>query len=474
MSLERNSQANRIWRSLLIPMIALWFLAILFSWFSPERGVLLIRNLMLPVLLMYSGAWLMKRGKTYHTEERLLFVLAIWYVITRMLNGSHYLETDADFACQLVVMVCVAFPLADNLGAHRDRGLKLLAALFAGTLSVIAWIAVIATVLRTPFQSPLSNLVIGVNDIYANPARLNVLDMHPNIAGATFCLAFGLTLYLLAALKSKWRFLPCILAAIGLFAAVALTLSRTAMIVLSLEVGGFGYLLLMRRLKMTNRFLQVLVSLLACGILVVASFAGLYRSISGMDALSSALSPRQSAASVSESISSDTSTQAANSAAQPADNGSIVDQSRLNDDVSTFAGRLNDIYPSVIPVLQKRQITLLIGNATDKVITEANRITGRYLYHWHNSFLQTLMTAGLPALLAVLAFTVLLVIQAGRLVFSRKAAFATQVLVLPVAGVFLHSMLENLLFVNVGLPSLLFILLSGFIFSYGRESSAQK
>ena len=151
-----------------------------------------------------------------------------------------------------------------------------------------------------------------------------------------------------------------------------------------------------------------------------------------------------------------------------------MDQSRLNDDVSTFAGRLNDIYPSVIPVLQKRQITLLIGNATDKVITEANRITGRYLYHWHNSFLQTLMTAGLPALLAVLAFTVLLVIQAGRLVFSRKAAFATQVLVLPVAGVFLHSMLENLLFVNVGLPSLLFILLSGFIFSYGRESSAQK
>ena len=84
------------------------------------------------------------------------------------------------------------------------------------------------------------------------------------------------------------------------------------------------------------------------------------------------------------------------------------------------------------------------------------------------------MTAGLPALLAVLAFTVLLVIQAGRLVFSRKATLAAQVLVLPVAGVFLHSMLENLLFVNVGLPSLLFILLSGFIFSYGRECSAQK
>ena len=85
-------------------MIAVWFLAILFSWFTPERGVFLIRNLLLPALLAYSGAWLMKRGRTYHTEELLLFVLAIWYIITRILNGSHYLETDADFACQLVVM----------------------------------------------------------------------------------------------------------------------------------------------------------------------------------------------------------------------------------------------------------------------------------------------------------------------------------------------------------------------------------
>jgi O-antigen ligase len=447
-------------------LMILWILTVVFGWFFPERGAILASHIVTPVLLMCSGAWLFSRGKSLRTTEWLMLAFTGWYILTRVLNGNHYLETDYDFVCQLIATTCIAFPLAESLeGKQRDNALKALAGVVVALFSAIAWIAVVASITHHPFQLPLSNRVIGVNGIYTNPSRLNVLDMHPNISGALFCMGMGLTLYLCVALRSKWWLLLLLPAALGLFAAVALTLSRTAMVVLSCQIGGIVYLILMKKLRFSRRWLKPAVSLLVFAALSAASFMGLYQSIFVMDALSSAVEGQSPTAAAVSTLPSPTATAVPSATTYP-DTASIVDQSRLEENVTTFAGRLSDIYPAVIPVLKERPITLLIGNSTDKVITAANRLTGRYLYHWHNSLIQTLMTAGLPALLFALAFSALLIIQCARLILCPDVPLPVQALVIPVAGVFLHSMLENLLFVNVQLSNLLFMLLCGFIFAY--------
>ncbi len=468
MTLQPQIPAKRMFPTFLVPLMILWILTVIFSWFYPERGAVLISNITTPVLLMCSGAWLYSHGKSLRTTEWLLLALTGWYILTRILNGNHYLETDYGFVCQLIATTCVAFPLAGSLeGKRRDNALKVLAGVVVALFSAIAWIAAIASITHHPFQMPLSNLVIGVNGVYTDPARLNVLDMHPNISGALFCLGMGLTLYLCVALRSKWWLLLLVPAALGLSAAVALTLSRTAMVVLSCQIGGIVYLILMKKLRFSRRWLKPAISLLVFIALSAASFMGLYQSILAMDALSGVVEGKLPAIAAVSALASSNPTVAPSATKSPSTD-SIVDRSRLNDNVSTFAGRLSDIYPAVIPVLKERPITLLIGNSTDNVISAANRLTGRYLYHWHNSLVQTLMTAGLPAFLFALAFSVLLIIQCARLILSPDVPLPVQALVLPVAGAFIHSMLENLLFVNVQLPNLLFMLLCGFLFAYER------
>ncbi|MDD3212481.1 MAG: O-antigen ligase family protein, partial [Eubacteriales bacterium] len=231
---------------------------------------------------------------------------------------------------------------------------------------------------------------------------------------------------------------------------------------ISLEIGGFGYLLLMRKLNLRSGWLRFLVSLLACAVLTVGSFAGLYYSITPMNAIANRYQSSQQTPAAETGAEADT-------AASQTDE-SIVSRYHISENVGSFANRLTIVYPAAIPVLRQRPLTLLIGNATDRVIDAAERLTHAKLYHWHNSLLQSLMTAGLPAFLLALAFSVLLMVKCGKIIFSRRTPLAVQALTLPVLGVFLNGMLENLLFINISVINLLFMLLAGFLFAYDTKA----
>lgn len=467
--MEMRENPNKAWHRLQLPIVLLWMLAVVFGWFYPERGGVLLGNIVAPILYAFSGVWLFSRGRHFRTAEILLLAFTAWYVLTRILNGDHYLESDQSTIFQMVATAMIAFPLAANFKPEtRRKALNALAVTVVIVFSAIAWVAVVAAILRQPIHLPKSTMILGINEIYSHPARLNVLDIHPNVSGALFSMVFGILLYLTVAVKRKWWVLPLAVAGIGLFAAIALTLSRTAMVAVSLEIGGFGYILLMRKLSLRSGWLRFLASLLACILLTAGAFAGLYYSITPMNAIANRYQASQ------QTVSDDT---AADTAAVVQTSGSIVSRYHISENVGSLANRLTVVYPAAIPVLQQRPVTLLIGNATDQVVDAAERLTHTKLYHWHNSLLQALMTAGLPAFLLALTFSVLLLIRCVKMIFSQKTPLFFQVLTLPLLGVFLNGMLENLLFINVSVINLLFMLLAGFIFAYdpkGNEKAPER
>ena len=464
--MAEHSTPDRLhgWDRAQLFVLLAWLCTVVFGWFTYERGLELMQNIVAPVLLAFAGVWVYRRGAALRLEEKLLVALTGWYVLTRMLNGNHYLETDAAFVVQMIAVNFVAFPFASQLTPRaRQTALRVFVVGVVGVLGAIACIAVVAAVTRQPFTTPLSSQIIGINETYSKPDRLNILDMHPNVSAALFSIALGLSLHLCAAVRRKLWLIPIVAVMLGLYAAIGLTLSRTAMVVVALEIGGFAFLLLMKKLTLKPLWGKAGAAIAAGVLAAVLAFQGFGLALTGLNAIAAQVAASRAAAQPAV-------TQAATEtpAKKPAP---LVDQRHLRHEVASLSGRLSDIYPTVIPVLRQRPATLILGNATDQVIRQAERITGRALYHWHNSFLQALMTAGLPALLLTLAFSGLLVLKSARLALGARVPLGLQALVLPVAGVFVHGMLENLLFMNMALPNLLFMLLAGFLFALAREQA---
>ena len=328
--------------------------------------------------------------------------------------------------------------------------------------------------------------VIGFNDVYG--ARLNLWDLHPNVTAAIFVAGFGMSLCGVS-LARRWPAKTVYaVAAVSLFAAASLTISRTAMIAASLEAAGFVFLLIAGRLPSKRKALCVVLALLlACGT-AYGAYKGYEAIVSGVASASQAL---QHAAETTlptpqpELSSADTTEEPASPAADsipavsqtedssPANSAGegIVPQNReLTQDLLTLTGRTNDIYGAALPVLKQRPSILLTGSLDGETIGIATRMAGRPLYHWHNSLLQTLMLTGIPGFLAAAAFLVLVVIAGVRTFFSGKAPLYRRLLVLPVAGLCLQGMLESYLFCQVELPFYFFLVLSGYLLAFDREN----
>jgi hypothetical protein len=469
---QRGARINRMQ----VAVIGLWFATLIFRQFSYERGTLVLTHLVEPALLMLAGAWFFRRREKMGTAQLLLAGFVVWYIFTRIANGDHYLKTDFSTACQIIGVFFVAFPLAAEMDDRaRDRALVAAASLVVTALAALAWAAVGAAVVGKPITSPWNDAVLGINDYFGGPLRLNVLNWHPNISAAMFAFGVGLSLFLMARLKRVRWIAPVALAMLGLYAAIALTLSRGGMVTVSLELGGFAALLFARKARVKRPLGKAAAIAGVMAVTTLLMFLGLTVSIDGMSRLADAISHNETSsavptifASVEEAAVEDDSTAAAEASA------SLVDTERLSQSLDSFSGRLDVIYPEVVPVLAERPVTLLIGNPTNQVVKALNQLTDIHIYHWHNVFLQTLMTAGLPAMLCALGFSALLIVRCARLVFNRRTLFALQVLVLPVAGLFLHSMIEDFLFTNTEPNNLLFFLIAGFLFAFAPSGKKKQ
>ncbi len=444
-------------------LILLWLLATFFSWFYHKQGNWAINTVVLPLLTATAVLWLVRRIRRMSPAETLLGVLAFWYVLTRLVNADPFTTDNLVSSMHVLAAVFVAFPLAARLGeGRRKQALVLTGALVVTVLGVIAWVAVVASFRREVFVVPFTdNMIIGIRP---EEGRLNVLYMHANLSAVMFVASIGFCLYLLAAVRSKWLRVPVALAAAGLYIAVALTLSRTAMVIVALELGGFAFLLLFKAGRLKRKALRTFVAVAVCVAVTAASFFGLFYFIGraaglfGGDGSGSLLLPGAYAA------------EAQTDTAPPvAADEAYIDLSHLGANIDTLANR-TDFYAAVIPAIRNRPATLWVGDSTENVLPALQAALGREAFHWHNSFLQTLMTAGLPALLCTLAFSVLLLAKCVDIVFLRGAPLADQILVLPALGILLHGMLEAFLFVNFGVPNILFFLLAGFLFAVPGKS----
>ena len=265
MSLSAWDQRQSRWNRLHFCVVLLWFLALLLERFVTERGTLLIQNVLIPLSFLTAGGWMFRRREKAGADFWLLAGFLCWYAVTRILNGCHYLQDESGFLPRLACFILAIYPLAAEWKAdRREKAFHFCLALFTGVLTILAWVSLYAAIRGEPVQPFSFARVIGFNDVYG--ARLNLWDLHPNVTAAIFVAGFGMSLCGVS-LARRWPAKAAYaVAAVSLFAAASLTISRTAMIAASLEAAGFVFLLIAGRLPSKRKALCVVLALLlACG-----------------------------------------------------------------------------------------------------------------------------------------------------------------------------------------------------------------
>ena len=150
------------------------------------------------------------------------------------------------------------------------------------------------------------------------------------------------------------------------------------------------------------------------------------------------------------------------------------DPRKDSSNVASLSGR-TDIYRAALTILKTEPSTLLRGKYSFKIKTSlAPFFPPREEYpimHTHNYLLQTALLTGIVGLAAVVIFTVSVTLRMMVFFFSEngRVRFAGKLLTLPIAGLFIYSMMEILIFTNCSdsrsfgtdLRELMFFLITG-------------
>ncbi len=470
LSVERRDQT---WTFFHLGAVLLILALYLFFLFSPIHDYKIGFVLINPLTIALTSVFLFRSQGKFTWDTVILCAFCLWYGCTCVLNGNYYLlDNNGATLCLGLVLASVVFYQTPAMLSQdkRKRFLSLFLHIFAITLGALAWIGVIATYTGQAFVSPFTGLTLGGN----SASRLTLFHIHPNMAATFFLIGLCMLFYLAMQTKKKSLWIPYLLGLLGFYLAIALTGSRTIYILTSLCAGAFAFLLLHKRLSRSSKWIGWLSSI---GIwLTVAAL--LFGGFSLITQLMNAHIAARKAAVISQ-ISEELPEKKAKKEIK-AQTRSIkpLSERPIMADIATLTGR-TAIYQTVIPVLEARPQTLWIGTAREDFMKLPNEIllaqSGKdkiaQANHMHNLFLQVLLITGLPGLLLVIVFVVILAVQSFRLFFLGKeeAPLPMKALVVLPCVLLLNCMLEPYVFVENNLVNLIFFFSSGAVMIYAKE-----
>lgn len=401
-----------------------------------EHGTLAMKHLVFPVVMAFWGGMLLNGCYSRKNLYAWCGIAMIgWFWVSRALLGEPLLDESYARLCGMSIAYLLALPFAGCMrDAFRKQGLLAVAVCYTAAMGFLGWVSVYASFAGRIVTIPYLNTHINIGD-----GRL-WMNTHPNTSACMLLLGFMLGVWLLTRFRSRLVHAAVAAALLGMYLGVALTVSRTTMIQLSCFVGGIAALVIFR-LGIKAKWKQLLLAAAAaavCAVLVFVSFSAVIDGLNAMHALAE-------------------------------ENGMIAHRSLVRD-MATLTGR-TDIYKEAIRWLAEQPRVLLLG------ILDAELLDAAELHfqnsHAHNSFLQTAINYGLPAMLMALVLAVYALRSGLRLILSNKAAFGDQLLAGMLLVLLVGTITEPYLFTdNLTICNFVFMLVLGYVIEAERHLRA--
>lgn len=440
------------------------------------QGCLLPLNLHLlmngGIMLSLLGLWAISLWKSPRSILRrdviLGLVMVFWFLVVegnRRLHGNPLQSLTIFFAVYLIALPFAAL----TQDQERQAGIRLVSGIYIAAASFLLVLGLILFI-RGNFPDPLRS------KIYWDGARLLVIH-HPNITSRLFMIAFALSLGFLALAKRIWAKLLMLLAAVLLFAAIALTNTRAVILVtIFILAGNIFFLSYNKKRKLI--FLGAAAAILAAvACFMFSNWLFQWNTTRLMN------QPTLQAVPAQASISIETDLDAADSgheiilpeviplSADPEGklqgNDNSYQESLLSD-LPTMNGRL-DIWLGFRRKIINNPAILLRG------VTDTRLIWGNL--HTHNAWLEALIMLGLPGLLLVLFFSgaatwasLRLLLHAGTDLFRKNIALLT-------LATLVAALMEPCLFITYtewNFSDFFFFLCLGYLTLWSKQISFKK
>ncbi len=375
-------------------------------------------------------------------------LVIVWYILSRIFLKDSFLQRSTVTVADLVILYGVAFPYAHvSKDGDKRRMLDMLSLVYALTMTVLAWMSIYLAVTDKQIIMPLSGSGFGMTA----SGRLQLLGQNPNHSAPLLALALFLVIYLLSRYRNKLWLIAGVPALLGLYAALALTASRTA-IIAAVITAGYLALCLAGKLKQKKLWLKVLLMAAIAGAAMFIIYKGMDVCVSAMTGIANVL---QGAAQAAGGI------------------DSVAVERDMTIAIDNMSGR-GRIYDAIFQILRQEPRVLLLGSYDADIATKISEVVNYNYLHCHNSFLQVLMLMGLPGLALILWLCVKLGLSVLKLLFAKDSTMAEKLLSLAPVYFLVSSLAESLVFVpwtnlSWSLLNFWFLLLSGYIIVAGNR-----
>ncbi len=446
----------------------LCYLGLAYTWFSIHEAYEILRYAVAPFAFAFAGTFLFQE-KPLPTYIKLAIAFPLWYFITRIVNGDYSLAQSFQNFIGYFIAYCISFPFVYLLPMKKRRNcLIAFSMVYLILLAIMSWISVFACIRQEPFTIPhFTNYIIGLNEFYINPTRLNVMNQHPNFVGAFLVMGFGVTMYIEVTLKKKWIIAPLVLIQLGIYLAVALTVSRTSMIEIALLMAVGVVILFLRKPSRLSRVSKSAITIALASCIAFVAYIGFDASIALMSSISEKLQPQTSTV-IQSNITTNLELPFLNHASANTD--SIVDKREISEHIGTLTGR-TDIFLSAIPAIRANPKALFVGTLEDGMMKVTEQVIGRAATHYHNSWLHTLMLTGMPGLAVIIVLTFFILRATFTLCFKIKIPINISdifLCLIPIALLF-HSLFESFAFINYTLLNMVFSFYAGAVLQRAKD-----
>jgi O-antigen ligase len=419
----------------------------------------------IPVLTAF---YLYFRGLRDGPEIKLLLLFSLWLALTRVLNGDPALVREGYLVLDSLMMA-----LFLSVGLLLDRRgrriclqiVSVVAGLFFFALGLLGiYVFVTGAEIVNPLTEAVTAAGLGNVSFY----RLTLLGVNPNTTALWFFFSACLMAYCFFACRKKlWR-IPIVLCALVDYLAVAACGSRKVKIAFSVSLALLLCIVVLRALMRKDRRLRALVGAL----ILLAAIPLCYLSFNAATKAMGGLRPAQTAQTAEAAPQTAhgrdwyyASALAARPLAKRTDSAAFSDSRGVLED----SGR-ERIFRAALESLRRQPQRLWKGCLFEERMSVADELLTERFPNFHNTLLDVLNYTGLPGLLLLLAFLVLLTMRILQLLFASAAPIEDRLLTLPLIGALVYSMLEPLFFFCYDFRALLSFLFAGFVIACARET----
>ena len=430
------------------------------------------------LFVVLAAFYLYFRGLRDGREIALAIAFVAWHALSRILNGDVVLQQEGYLVMKGPLMVCM---LSVGLVLGRDQRCRFLYALGIAAAIFFTLLGIIdlySFVTRRLLVYARTGVITGI----AYGFRMQILGYNPNTVGFWYLLSSSFLVYLILDCRRKaWR-VPLALMLVIHYLTLATSFSRNAELAFSGCAGLLAAMLLGVKFpvrgKKAGRIALLVAAALAAGFLCFKGFSlgtGLLGKIH--DSLPSR--PRVTAS--AEQAPTPAAAQNRPGRFEPVvltakpreleeaeqkEADLFQDPRSLTDDAQRFL-----IYKTVPAIFRQEPLRLLRGCLFEERMSISNTLLPKSKTMLHNSWLEILNYTGIPGLLLLLAFTVLMLKDCFQLYLGTSRAPAIRFLALPVLASFSFSVLESFLWFRIDYMTLSCYLLMGFVIAELREKT---